>query len=224
MNEQDVRTLVAGMSRSKRAIYARLEAEGPQAAFELAKALGRGDGLTKEIRALLREGLIQRAGTRWTGRNRAGVAYAVTPFEEIEQEREVAKKHRQTEQKEKQRGSNGHVPFADRRNDGRRMVKGGNASEWIRTRQRVLESFPVLVNVDAMTYWESVPQDEYAYVVEEVLALHEWCVTALGSALRRTLNEENKRKVEKLLATHGREPEEKASFEAKAAELRRRLL
>ena len=220
MQEHEVRTRVAGMSRTKRAIYESLEKDGPLAAFELAKPLGRGDGLTKELRGMLREGVIRRAtARRWTGRSES-VAYEVTPFEQVEQEREqeVAR-----QKQERRKPKAGGVPYAEQAHELRKLVQGGNASEWIKTRLRVLDSFPILRNVSEMSFWANVPWDELEYVLEEMRAVREAVAESITSLERRKEIEDTMRKIEKLESTNGRTEEEAAAFKAKAREMRRSL-
>ena len=213
MRRKDLDVLLVGLSPATQAIYKMLSERGPLTASDMRGRLGRNDGLTRELRRLMELGLVQPVGSRRGGKRGVRTqAYEVVPLGKIEQ----ARKRHAEEDRKRERPAQSH---GERIEGLRKRERGGDASDWIRTRRRALELMPVVRNVDAMSYWDNVPDDEYEMVFEETVALRDWAVAAVKSGEWRAKDVAKRRKVEKMLDTNGRTPEEAAAFKEGAKRL-----
>jgi hypothetical protein len=105
-----------------------------------------------------------------------------------------------------------------------RRRQRGEFSGWHRTRTRILEETHLLVQLETMAFWEVVPDDELALVLDEVLELREWANAAIEAINERKTDDATRAKIMKLRATTGRTEAEVATARHHVERLSARLI
>ena len=196
IDERDV--IVDRLSPTEQRIYAALE-DGKQSSTEL--RAGRADGMTAELRRLMGLGLIRLAGRAPAKSGIPPRMYERVSMAEIEAEAEKFAARRPTRRSRS---------AASKLTEMRRRQRG-EFSGWHRTRTRILEETHLLVQLETMAFWEVVPDDELALVLDEVLELREWANAAIEAINERKTDDATRAKIMKLRATTGRTEAEVAT-------------
>ena len=191
IDERDV--LVQGLGRTEQRIYAELE-RGKLSSTELRQATGRADGMTSELRRLMRSGLIRVAGRAPSARGIPPKMYQQVPLSEVEAEVEKFAARRPPRRSRS---------AASKLSEMRRRESGEFAG-WHRTRKRILEETHLLTQVETMAFWDVVPEDELDLVLEEVLDLKAWANAAIEAINERKADDATRAKIKKLSDTNGR--------------------
>ena len=118
---------------------------------------GRSDGMTAEFNRLMEHGLIRLAGREARARGIAPRMFERVPPADIEAQAEKYAARR---------------PKARQRKAGSRLaeigaVEQGEFQGWHRTRKRILEETQLLTHIEKQAFWESVPEDELAIVLDK---------------------------------------------------------
>ena len=197
IDERDA--LVQGLSPTEQRIYAALEG-GKLASTELRQAAGgRADGMTAELRRLMSHGLIRVVGRAPRERGIKPRMYERVSLSEVEAEAEKFAARRPT-RRSRSAGS--------KLNEMRRR-EAGEFSGWHRTRKRILEETQLLTQVETMAFWDAVPEDELELVLDEVLDLRQWVNAVIEAINERKMDDALRARIEKMLATSGRNEHEK---------------
>jgi hypothetical protein len=203
IDERDA--LVQGLSPTEQRIYAALEG-GKLASTELRQAAGgRADGMTSEFRRLMSHGLIRVVGRAPRERGIKPRMYERVPLSEVEVEAEKFAARRPTQRSRS---------AASKLNEMRRR-EAGEFSGWHRTRKRILEETQLLTQVETMAFWDAVPEDELELVLDEVLDLRQWANAVIEAINERKMDDALRAKIEKMLATSGRNEHEKDTVRRK---------
>ncbi len=211
MEIDELETLVKRLSPTEQRIYAALEG-GKLSSTEL--RAGRADGMTSELRRLMAHGLIRLAGRAPRERGIPPRMYERVPHAEVEAEVEKFASRRPTK---RSRSAASKLVEMRRREQ-------GEFSGWHRTRKRILEETHLLVQLEAMAFWEAVPDDELDLVLDEVLELREWTNAAIEAIHERKVDDAARAKIRKLLATNGRSEAEVATARRHAERLGAKLI
>ena len=224
--------LVEGLTPPLRRLFRVFEQHGPLGAPGLRVDLplngdgtwkARADGMTTEIRKLLKEGLIYQTGTDGSRGGPPARVYDVTPEDRIEAE--AAKFKRELPKLLKLRGrdmSGMAARVAAYREEEKKAGLSARA-HWIEKRRRVLELGRIFRDLEPMVYWseKAVPPDELEMVYDELVK-----VVAAGiqleaavDAMRGDKQLRDKIKALRAKADSTEFPGEAAVFRAKALEL-----
>lgn len=216
MTENELAATLAALAGTDRRVYAALREAGKMTDRMLREELGsRGSGPRNALEKLLELGLVRPADKAQSpGRPQL---YERTPLGEVEQQaaKYGARKPRRREAK--------GTPASSRLGRLRRQEQG-NWTDWQHTRRRILEETMLLYSIDKMAFWNVAPEDELEFVLDEVVALREWCDQVLCALGQRRADDSKRRKIEKMIGNlNGRTPAEIAALQKKAAELRSTL-
>jgi hypothetical protein len=211
-DERDV--LVQTLGSTEQQIYAALE-HGRLSSTDLRQvAGGRSDGMTAEFNRLMEHGLIRLAGREARARGIAPRLFERVPLADVEAQAEKYVARR---------------PKARRRKAGSKLAEmrrrqQGEFQGWHRTRKRILEETQLLTHIERQAFWESVPEDELALVLDEILELREWADAAIEAIGERNADDATRAKIEKLVATNGRTEAEEDNARAAVNRLSAKLI
>ena len=214
MDTHERDALVQTLGPTEQQIYDALEHRKLSSTDLRQVAGGRSDGMTAEFNRLMEHGLIRLAGREARARGIPPRMFERVPLAEVEE----------------QAGK-----YAARRPQGRRRKAGSKLAEmrrrqqgefqgWHRTRKRILEETQLLTHVEKQAFWESVPEDELALVLDEIIELREWAEAAIEAINERNADDATRAKIEKLLVTNGRPDAEADNARAAAARLSAKLI
>jgi len=214
MDTDERDALVQTLGPTEQKIYAALE-YGKLSSTDLRQvAGGRSDGMTAELNRLMEHGLIRLAGRETRARGIAPRMFERVPLAGVEDQAEKYSARR---------------PKARRRKAGSKLAEmrrrqQGEFQGWHRTRKRILEETQLLTHIEKQAFWESVPEDELALVLDEILELREWADAAIEAISERQVDDTTRAKIEKLLATNGRTEAEVDTAHRHAARLTAKLI
>jgi len=217
MTEQELQTLLSGLSRTEQDIYKTLTAQqGPMTAPMLRGPVRRTDGLTMELRHLCELGLIRPIGRKVIVGKHPAMAYVTVPVRDIERARERFAIRSPRRRRRGRRSGGPGIPQL-------REMERGDYEQWYRVRRRVIELNQIVVQAEKMSFWEAAPDDERRLVLSELQELLAATEDAIAAFEMRADDDATRDKIDKLRATNGRTPAENATARRLADKLERKL-
>jgi hypothetical protein len=200
MIEQERDNLIEEQGPTTKAIYHAMRDGRAWTARDLREPTGRVDGMTSELRKLQQLGLIRHIGRSDSNDSshpgpRSNL-YKIVPLNEIEQTARTFKTRRRKRRSPQQRMREV------------RTKETGDYAVWYRVRRRLLECVGLLIDMDKMTFWEAVPEDELDTIVDELGELQQWSEAVLEGIGQRYTDDRLRAKIAALRETRGRTPAE----------------
>jgi hypothetical protein len=215
MTEQERDRLIAQQGQTTQAIYRAMRDGHSWTARQLHEPTGRTDGMTSELRKLQQLGLIRLIGrTDPNDPNRHGIPanlYKIVALDEVEQAARTFETRRRRRRSPQQRMRE------------IRIKETGDYAAWYRVRRRMLECAGLLIDMDKMTFWEAIPEDELDTVVDELGELQQWTDAVLEGIGQRYSGDRLRAKIAALRETNGRTPAEIETGSRLAAKLEGKL-
>jgi hypothetical protein len=196
MTEQERDRLIEQQGPTTQAIYRAMCDGRAWTARELREPTRRVDGMTSELRKLQQLGLIRHVGR--TDRNDparhvvASNLYKIVPLDEVEQTARTFKTRRRKRRAPQQRMKE------------IRVKETGDYAVWYRVRRRLLECVGLLIDMDKMTFWKAIPDDELDAIVDELAELQQWTDAVLEGIGQRFSDDRVRAKIAALRETSGR--------------------
>jgi hypothetical protein len=214
MDNDERDSLVQTLGRTEQQIYAALE-HGRLSSTDLRQvAGGRSDGMTAEFNRLMEHGLVRVVGREARARGMAPRMFERVPLADVEAN---AEKYAARRPKTRRRKAGSKLAEMRRR-------QAGEFQGWHRTRKRILEETQLLTHIEKQAFWESVPEDELALVLDEILELREWADAAIEAIGERNADDATRAKIDKLLVTNGRTEGEEDNARAAVERLSAKLI
>ena len=104
-----------------------------------------------------------------------------------------------------------------------RTKETGDYAIWYRVRRRLVECVGLLIDMDKMTFWEAIPDDELDTVVDELGELQRWTEAVLEGIGQRYSDDRLRAKIAALRETSGRTPAEIETASRLAGKLEAKL-
>jgi len=200
MTEQERDGLIEHQGPTTQAIYRAMRDGRAWTARELREPTGRVDGMTTELLKLQQLGLIRHIGRTGPNESKRRVVpsnlYKIVPLAEVEQTARTFKTRRRKRRAPQQRMKE------------IRAKETGDYAVWYRVRHRLLECVGLLIEMDKMTFWKAVPDDELDTVVDELAELQQWTEAVLEGIGQRYTDDRLRAKIAALRVTTGRTPAE----------------
>jgi hypothetical protein len=215
MTEQERDRLIEQQGQTTQAIYHAMCDGRAWTARQLHEPTGRTDGMTNELRKLQQLGLIRLVGqTDPKDPDRRGMAanlYKIVAMGEVEQAARTFKTRRSRRRSPQQRMRE------------IRVKETGDYAIWYRVRRRLLECAGLLIDMDKMTFWDAIPDDELDTIVDELGELQQWTEAVLEGIGQRYSDDRLRAKIAALRETSGRTPAEIETASRLASKLEGKL-
>ena len=219
MEQDQYAAVIAKLPGMEARIVAEMRVRGMMTARELQDVTGQRNGHTDELRRLQRLGLVRMMGRQPPQPGVKGIRpmrYAAVPMEEVEQARDNYKAQRPRKKRPR-------TPGAQMEEIRSLQWEDGEFEQFYRWRIQMIRYCQLVQQGAEMTFWESVPNDDLAWVVEEIGDVIAASRLMLECAGMRADDLDTLAKIEALENPSGRFEAEYETSRKFAARLRKRM-
>jgi hypothetical protein len=225
MTESEYQAILAGMPRVYHVILAELKGHDVMTAPQLRRPTGRPDGLTVELRRLQSLGFVRAIGpvpkptdgTRINGIRPMQYQY-VRPAD-VEEAREA---HASAKRRMKKRKV---VSFGARERELQVLAREeGEYGAYYQQRTNTIRYGHSVKLLGTQAFWDAAPRYDLARQAEEIVEIIECSFAGLEALALRAKDDEEHARIEKIMRSNGRTPEELDSFRNVGEKLKKKLL